>query len=79
MSGASGTTHFCFFSIITLMHKPTIGKHPCLWCLIESDDLIKPLSVRGRSPSRTLESLSADYREFCEKGGGDKKKAIIML
>ena len=33
--------------------------------------------MRGRLPSRTLESLTADHKDLCEKGGGDKKNAKL--
>ena len=35
----------------------------------------KPLSERGRSPSRTLESLERDYLQFSTKGEGNIKNA----
>lgn len=33
------------------------------------------LSVRGRSPSRSLQTLQHDHTDFLEKGDGDINKA----
>ena len=40
------------------------GKHPCLWCTISSGMLVIPLSERGRSTPRTLDSLTENYKKF---------------
>lgn len=48
---------------------PNVGRHCCLWCTITSGDLIKPLSVRKRSPERTLHTLQQDHQEFLQSGG----------
>lgn len=52
-----------------------LGRHCCLWCKIDHADLKIPLSVRGRSPLRTLENLKQDHEEFLAKAHGDLKKA----
>ena len=49
------------------------GRHNCLWCLITSSDLKKPLADRQRSmnptPLRTLDSLRSDHQSFMSAGG----------
>lgn len=52
-----------------------VGRHCCLWCTIPSAKLIIPLAQRGRSPSRTLETLRSDHVRFLSSGGGDLKVA----
>ena len=51
-----------------------IGKHNCLWCEISSDRLKVPLSERGPSQQRSLQSLQRDYSAFI-RGGGDIRLA----
>lgn len=58
-----------------MFHKPSIGRHCCALCTITYNDLQKPLSVRGRSPPRSLQTLQHDYQEFLEKGNGDINRA----
>lgn len=48
-----------------------------MWCLIESEDLKIPLSVRGRAPKRDLENIHDDLQDFREKGGGQLKNAKL--
>ena len=55
------------------------GKHPCLWYTISSDMLVIPLSERGRSTPRTLDSLTENYKKFRGEFNGDIKKATILL
>jgi len=50
------------------------GKHCCLWCEITTDQLIVPLSVRGRCMERSLDSLRAHYDAFVA-AGADLQKA----
>ena len=48
------------------------GRHCCLWCTIRNVQLKVPLSKRGRSPLRSLESLR-DHQKFLDAGGDIKK------
>ena len=51
-----------------------VGRHPCLWCTITSEELPK---AKHQHPSskRTLESLANDLHAFRTDGNGDLKKA----
>ena len=51
------------------------GKHPCLWYTISSDMLVIPLSERGRSTPRTLDSLTENYKKFRGEFNDNIKKA----
>ena len=51
----------------------TIGKQPCLWCLVTIDDLEGNCSLRGPFPARTVESMCDDYKRFIASGGDIKK------
>ena len=42
------------------------GAHPCLWCRITATLLNIPLSIRGRSEERSIESLSENLNIFKE-------------
>jgi hypothetical protein len=53
-----------------------LGRHCCLWCLITSGSMIVPRAQRGRSPSRTLDSIKADHLSFCT-AGSDLHKAKL--
>ena len=57
------------------VHKHIIGRHPCLWCTVHSDQLKQPLSERTKLPPRTLNSLQADYLRFQTAGKGDLRQA----
>ena len=50
----------------------TSGRHCCLWCHITSASLKIPLSVRGRSLNRTLQTLRSDHDKFLQAGGNIK-------
>ena len=50
----------------------TSGRHCCLWCHIASSSLKIPLSVRGRSLDRTLQTLRSDHDKFLQAGGNIK-------
>ena len=52
-----------------------VGRHCCLFCTVTYTDLQQPLSVRGRSPPRSLETLQHDLQDFTEKGNGDLNRA----
>ena len=58
--------------IIVIVHL-TIGKQPCLWCLVAIDDLEGNCSLRGPFPARTVESMCDDYKRFIASGGNIKK------
>ena len=51
------------------------GRHPCLWCIVQSNAMKVPREERGRSEPRTLDSLQADYLRFQTTGKGDLKQA----
>ena len=51
------------------------GRHCCLYCEITSEAMRTPLSQRGHSPSRTLDSLQCDYLQFMAQGGGNIRNA----
>ena len=53
----------------------TVGRHNCLWCHIASSDLKIPLTERGHSMTRTLQTLCDDYSRFISQGGGYIKMA----
>ena len=48
----------------------TIGKYPCLWCLVTLDELISP-SMKCYE-LRTLETIISDYQRFLQSGGNIK-------
>ena len=50
-----------------------LGKHNCLWCEIQSDQLKSPQSECGLSQPRSLQLLERDYDAFL-KAGGDIRK-----
>ena len=49
------------------------GRHCCLWCTIRNTELKVPLSERGRSPLRSLQSMEQDHQKFLNAGGVLKK------
>ena len=51
------------------------GTHPCLWCKITTSMLSVPVSVRGKSEERSLESLAENLKIFRETYKGVKSKA----
>ena len=74
LSGASGKSNVLPYQGNT-WYIPYIGRHNCLHCIIKSSDLKIPLSERGRSPSRDLQNLAADYNSFSTGGGGHLRNA----
>ena len=56
---------------LTQLHT-LLGRHCCLWCTISKADLKVPLSIRGRSPARSLETLKEDHKKFMDAGGNIK-------
>ena len=57
--------------------KYFLGRHCCLWCHIVSADLKISLSVRGRQPERSLDTLKLDYTKFMTDGKGNIKVAKL--
>ena len=43
------------------------GRHNCLWCEIDSADLMIPLSTRGPSKPRDLINLQANHQDFLDQ------------
>ena len=52
---------------------PTIGRHCCLWCLIDSSQMAKPAAERTPSQQRSLDQLITDFRKFTESGSNIKR------
>eukprot|EP00731_Ephydatia_muelleri_P007490 Em0003g1738a len=44
------------------------GCYPCLFCTIHKEDMKIPLSVRGYSPTRSLQSIYENYSEYSAAG-----------
>ena len=62
-----------YVQFLGIMYMRTLGRHPCLWSTINSDEA----SQRG-APAvapRTLDSLQADLLLFQTSGNGDLKQA----
>ena len=51
------------------------GTHPCLWRKITTSMLCIPISIRGKSEERFLESLAGNLKIFRETYKGVKSKA----
>ena len=52
-----------------------LGRHPCLWCTINTEEMKVPREERAPVAPRTLDSLQADLLLFQTAGNGDLKKA----
>ena len=46
-----------------------------MWCKIIASDLKIPLSARGYSEGRSMDSLKEDHQRFLTEGRGNIKKA----
>ena len=55
----------------------TLGRHCCLWCLIQQDQLIYSPSTRGAIAFRTVESIVEDNKKFVN-AGADLRKAKLF-
>ena len=53
----------------------TLGRHPCLWCSINTEQMKHPREERAAAPLRTLNSLESDLLQFQTAGNGDLKQA----
>ena len=72
ISGASGTVRCTYMyntSIPLLVSHVLSGRHCCLWCLVRSDQLKVPPSLRGPVQLRTTESIVRDHERFTDAGG----------
>ena len=57
------------------MYMRTLGRHPCLWSTINSEQMKLPREERPAVAPRTLDSLQADLLLFQTSGNGDLKQA----
>ena len=64
------------YSIFFLFFEWYSGKHPCLICHANSDEIQLPPTERT-SIMRTLETLDRDLKKFQEEFGGDSKMAKL--
>ena len=76
ISGAQGTiTHYSYDSLVLcIMYMGILGRHPCLWCNITSEQMKLPREERPAVSPRTLDSLQADLL-FQTAGQGNLKQA----
>ncbi|KAL5502872.1 hypothetical protein EMCRGX_G009717 [Ephydatia muelleri] len=44
------------------------GCYPCLFCIIGSDEMATPLSIRGYATRRTLETMCSDHQHYVAAG-----------
>lgn len=72
LSGASGESSTLLLTYFK-NYRNGSGRHCCLWCLIKSDLMKIPRGVRGRSPLRTLASITTDHNRYCTAGSNLKK------
>ena len=79
LTGATGTITLYYFNYLlnTTMH---VGRHRCLYCLINQDSLIIPREERRQQEDRvdlprSLEGIQADHKRFLEEGKGNIKLA----
>ena len=64
------TTNACTHTKLQL----PLGRHCCLWCLIQSSQLKQPPSTRGPVLPRSTDSICRDYDGFV-RAGNDIKQA----
>ena len=57
------------------VHGYTLGRHPCLWCTIPSDQMKHPREERQAASPHTLDSLQSDLLLFETAGNADLKQA----
>ena len=63
--------HGCH-SACSICLLPTIGRHCCLWCLIDSSQMANPAAGKTPSQQRSLDQLITDFRKFTESGSNIK-------
>ena len=75
LSGASGInlhtnkSYTCTFTHVYF----TKGRHCCLWCHIQYDQLKDPPLVRGPVHLRTVDTIRNDHQRFLSDGGNLKR------
>ena len=68
LSGASGMCHKFNASVMQNIINHAIGCYPCLFCIIGSDEMATPLSIRGYATRRTLETMCSDHQLYVAAG-----------
>jgi hypothetical protein len=53
---------------VTISFVDILGCYPCLLCTIHKEDMKTPLSVRGYSPTRSLQSIYENYSKYSAAG-----------
>eukprot|EP00731_Ephydatia_muelleri_P014464 Em0008g184a len=48
--------------------EQVVGCYPCPYCIIDSEMMASPLSVRGHAAQRTLETMRADHQCYVSAG-----------
>lgn len=55
-------------------HNIHLGRHCCLWCNIDQQQMTRPRTTRGPQEARTLDTLQCDLQRF-QSAGGPMKEA----
>ena len=55
-------------SVMQNIINHAIGCYPCLFCIIGSDEMATPLSIRGYATRRTLETMCSDHQHYVAAG-----------
>ena len=55
-------------SVLQNIINHAIGCYPCLFCIIGSDEMATPLSIRGYATRRTLETMYSDHQHYVAAG-----------
>ena len=66
-------------SVLQNIINHAIGCYPCLFCIIGSDEMATPLSIRGYATRRTLETMYSDHQHYVAAGSirRDAQKFLI--